>query len=67
MPGRGSVWLSFTVLWAAYAGVFTGYCWLRGYNITFLQIVSPVNWYSGTWPPGESIPTTQVFPSGSST
>lgn len=58
----GSVWLSFAVLWAAYGLVFTGYCWVRGYNISFGQIVDPVNYYRGTWPPPASIPATQVLP-----
>jgi len=60
---KASVWLGFTVLWAGYALVFTGYCWVRGYNIGFREIVSPVNWYQGTWPPGKDIPAGALFPS----
>jgi hypothetical protein len=62
---KGSVWLSMLVLWAAYAGVYTGYVWLRGYNISFGQIVDPVNYYKGTWPPGQDIPPGNVLPSAS--
>ena len=59
---RGSVWVSFAVLWTAYALMFTGYAWVRGYDLPFLQIVGPVNYYKGPWPPGKSIPPTQIFP-----
>ncbi len=48
---RGSVWVSFAVLWSSYSLLFLGYCWLRGYGISFLETVSPVNYYQGPWPP----------------
>lgn len=58
---KGSVWLSMAGLWVAYAAVFTGYCWLRGYNIGFGEIVDPLNFYQGAWPPG-AIPDGVVWP-----
>lgn len=63
---RGSVWLGMAVLWAAYSTMFAGYCWLRGYDISPLGIVSPVNYYKGTWPP-PLFTGTGVFPSGRAT
>lgn len=63
---RGSVWVSFAVLWTAYTLLFTGYVWVRGYDISFGQITGPVNYYKGTWPPGTSIPVGQIFPTGKS-
>lgn len=60
---RGSVAVSFLLLWGGYTLLFTGYCWVRGYNIGFLSIVSPVNFYSGSWPPGQTIPAGQALPS----
>jgi hypothetical protein len=44
--------------------LFTGYVWLRGYNIPFGQIVGPVNYYKGPWPPPKSIPAGSVLPPG---
>jgi len=45
---RGSVWLSFVVLWGAYTLVYTGYVWIRGYDIGLLDLVSPVQFYQGS-------------------
>ena len=42
---RGSTWLAFGVLWAAYTLVYTGYVWVRGYDIGFLSLISPVQFY----------------------
>lgn len=43
------------VLWAGYAIDFYGYCLLKGYDVSFGQIVSPAHPYgskkSETWPP----------------
>ena len=63
MSGR-SVVIGFAIAWAAYSLMFTGYAWLRGYDISFREIVAPVNFYQGTWPPPD-LPATQVLPSGS--
>lgn len=59
---RGSVVLGMAVLWAAYGVAYTGYVWLRGYDISFLEIWAPVHYYQGNWPPAK-IPATQVIPS----
>lgn len=48
--------------WGGYAVAFYGYCLIRGYNITFKQIASPVSWYSGTWPPTGKVPASQILP-----
>lgn len=62
---HGSVWLSFTVLWAAYGLMFTGYAWLRGYNISFPEIWSPVNYYQGSKLSDAGLFSgTGVFPTG---
>ena len=60
---KGSVWVSMTVLWASYSLLFVGYCWLRGYDISLLQAVSPVNYYKGGWPP-PLFTDTGVIPKG---
>ncbi len=60
---RGSVWVSFAVLWGGYSLMFTGYCWLRGYDVSLLQVVSPVNYYKGPWPPPK-FAGTGVVPKG---
>jgi hypothetical protein len=57
------VWLSFTIIWAGYALMFAGYSWVRGYDISFRQIVGPVNYYQGKWPPAKYTGT-GVFPTG---
>jgi hypothetical protein len=60
---RGSVVVAFGVAWVAYALTFTGWCWVRGYDISFKQIWSPFSYYTGTWPPSTASPT-EYFPSG---
>jgi hypothetical protein len=62
---KGSVVIAFAVLWAGYTLVYTGYVWVRGYDISFKQIVSPVNFYSGSWPPSAAA-NTQIWPKGDS-
>lgn len=62
---KGSVWVSMSVLWASYSLLFVGYCWLRGYDISLLQAVSPVNYYKGPWPPAP-FAGTGVIPNGQS-
>ena len=53
------------LIWGGWSVSFWGYSLVRGYNVTFIQLVNPVHPYSGPWPPGP-IPDTQVFPSGAS-
>jgi hypothetical protein len=61
--------LGFGVLYLGYMWTFAGYCWIKGYNITLLEIAAPVNWYGAkgqTWPPPKNIPTSQVIPTAAS-
>lgn len=60
---RGSVVIAFAVMWTAYTVIFTGYSWLRGYDISFGEIVSPLHWYSGPWPPPKASPN-EIIPGG---
>jgi hypothetical protein len=57
------VWLGFGIIWAGYATGLYGYSLVRGYNLTLAQMVSPVKWYQGKWPPAEA-GNTQILPSG---
>ena len=58
---RGSVVVAMGVLWAAYALGCMGYFWIRGYDIGFREMVDPLNWYDGEWPPGKA-PATSIIP-----
>lgn len=53
--------LGFGALWAGYAVASWGYILLKGYNITFRQWVSPLNPYTGPWPPAK-VPPGFVLP-----
>ena len=57
----GGIVIAFGILWAAYAIGFTGYVWLRGYDLSFREIVAPVHYYTGDWPPPKA-PATKVVP-----
>jgi hypothetical protein len=57
--------IGFGMLWAGYAVSMWGYTLIRGYNVTFGQLVNPVHPY-GTgkgqpWPP-PLIPKGQLLP-----
>jgi hypothetical protein len=59
--------LGFGVIWAGYSTAFWGWCLIRGYDVTFGQLVSPTGYYGAggqSWPPPQ-IPDSQVFPGGS--
>jgi len=47
--------IGFGMLWAGYAISFWGYTLIRGYNVTFPQLINPVHPYGTTkgqvWPP----------------
>lgn len=51
--------------WIGYATGYWGYSLVKGYNIGLKQIVSPVNYYSGQWPPAQS-GNSVIIPDGSS-
>lgn len=50
------------ITWGGYALASWGYCLFRGYNITFLQWVDPLQPFS--WGSVGTIPATQVWPTG---
>jgi len=53
------------IIWGGYSVTLWGYTLLKGYNLTFPQLVSPTGYYKGTaWPPPGTIPGSQVFPGG---
>ena len=49
--------------WLGYSLYLWGWCLLRGYDVPLGQLMSPINPYSGKWPPAQ-IPDTQLFPGG---
>lgn len=51
-------------VWADYSVGLWGWCLLRGYDLTFGQLVSPLHPYQGPWPPPQISPG-QIFPGGS--
>jgi hypothetical protein len=57
------LWIGFGLVWLGYGTGLYGYCLIRGYNISGRQIWSPVDWYSGKWPPGLA-GNTVILPAG---
>jgi hypothetical protein len=58
--------IGFGLIWAGYAISLWGYTLLRGYDVTFPQLVNPVHPYGSqgqAWPP-PPIPKGQLLPSG---
>lgn len=37
--------------WASYTLILWGYCLVKGYNISVVQLVNPTHVYAGKWPP----------------
>lgn len=74
--------LSIGLLWAGYAVAFWGFCLIKGYNVSFVQIINPANITAAgkttplsssgaplvinAWPPQLASPTV-VIPNGSIT
>lgn len=54
--------VGFGVIWVGYAVGFTGYCWVRGYDLSFKQIVWPSGFYQGKWPPALITDDTVLIP-----
>jgi hypothetical protein len=50
------------LIWVSYAVGMWGYCLIRGYDVTLLQLVKPAVW-TGTWPPFVA-DNTVIFPVG---
>ena len=55
--------IGFGLAWVGYTLVFYGHSLVKGYNLSFLQQVSPTGYYTGAWPPGLA-GGQNVFPSG---
>lgn len=58
--------IAFGVIWAGYSVGLWGWCLLRGYDVTFGQLIDPrtiLDWKTAT---GRQIPSSQVFPGGTS-
>lgn len=58
--------ISLLVAWLSYGAGYWGYSLVKGYNLSLLEIIGPVNYYSGSWPPGTAS-NAVVFPSGNAT
>lgn len=52
----------FAVAWLGYTVGLYGYCLVKGYNLSFGELVHPKNYYKGSWPP-PLIPDGQLWPS----
>jgi hypothetical protein len=52
------------LIWGGYTAGLYGYCLVRGYDISFRQLVSPTAWYSGAWPPPLIADVTIILPRG---
>lgn len=52
--------------WLGYSLIFWGYCEIKGYDISLVQIMIPGK-YTGSWPPGVSTPGATTAASGAST
>jgi hypothetical protein len=49
--------------WVGYALAWYGYSLVKGYDLTFMQLVSPARFYTGAWPPAAANPDV-IFPGG---
>jgi hypothetical protein len=56
--------LGFGLIWIGYQEMVYGYCLLKGYDVTWLQLANPVKLYQ--WPSGSPplIPDFQIRPTG---
>lgn len=50
--------------WVGYAMLWYGYSMVKGYDLSFMEIVSPTKYYKGSWPPAPAGGGT-IFPTGS--
>jgi hypothetical protein len=55
--------LGFGLFWLSYAMGTWGYSLVRGYNLSGKQIMSPVGFYTGKWPP-QLAGNTTIIPNG---
>jgi hypothetical protein len=58
--------LGMGMAWGGYAMAFWGYCLVKGYDVSFTQVVNPFGFYplSKPWPPPQDIPSGQILPGG---
>ena len=56
--------IGFGLFWVGYALSTWGYFLVRGYNLSPKQIISPVGFYTGKWPPPKA-GNTVIIPNGS--
>lgn len=52
------------VIWLGYSLTLWGYCLVRGYDVTFIQLVNPVNQVSWKTVTSGQVPAGQVLPGG---
>lgn len=52
--------IGFAIALAGYAVGFKGFSLLQGWDLPFTQMINPLHWYQGPWPPPH-IPDTQVL------
>jgi hypothetical protein len=58
-------WLGFAALFGAYVIGYYGYVLVKGYNISFSQVIDPVNYYTGGKPSSAGpYSGSGIFPSG---
>jgi hypothetical protein len=57
------IFIGFGMVWFGYTTMFWGYSLVKGYNLSLKQIVSPANYYTGTWPP-KLAGNTVIIPDG---
>jgi hypothetical protein len=55
------------IAWAGYGNAIWGYCLLKGYDVAWSELMSPVSHYQ--WPAGgpTQIPDTQTWPTPTKT
>lgn len=49
--------------WASYTLILWGYCLIKGYNVSVVQLTNPSHPYSGQWPP-QVAGNTAIIPDG---
>jgi hypothetical protein len=57
--------LGFGITWLGYSLGLYGWCLIKGYNVTFRQLVNPVTIYT-TWPPPAINDPAVIWPPGGS-
>lgn len=58
--------IGIALVFTGYTCGMWGYCLIKGYNISFSQLISPSGYYKGTWPPPLITDTSVLLPTGAS-